>query len=68
VITIGLLIGIGGALLAGQYIQSVLYGVSPADLITFSSAVLLLSFAGLIACFLPALRATRINPIIVLRE
>jgi putative ABC transport system permease protein len=68
VITIGLLIGIGGALLAGQYIQSVLYGVSPADLITFSSAVLLLSIAGLIACFLPALRATKINPIIVLRE
>jgi putative ABC transport system permease protein len=67
-IGIGLLIGIGGALLVGQYIQSVLYGVSPADLLTLAAAIIILGFTGCLACLFPALRAAKIDPVIVLRE
>jgi len=65
---IGLLIGIGGALFVGQYMQSLLYGVSPADLLTLATAIILLGITGCLACLFPALRATKIDPIIVLRE
>jgi putative ABC transport system permease protein len=67
-IGIGLLIGIGGALVVGQYIRSVLYGVSPTDLFSLAGAIVLLGFTGFLACLLPALRATKIDPIVVLRE
>ena len=67
-IGIGLVIGIGGALVLGQYMQSLLYGVSPADLITLAGAIIVLGITGCLACLLPALRAARIDPIIVLRE
>jgi putative ABC transport system permease protein len=67
-IGIGLLIGIGGALVLGQYMRSLLYGVSPADLITLAGAIIVLGVTGCLACLLPALRASRIDPIIVLRE
>jgi putative ABC transport system permease protein len=67
-IGIGLLIGIGCALVLGQYMQSLLYGVSPADLITLAGAIIVLGVTGCLACLLPALRATRIDPIIVLKE
>jgi putative ABC transport system permease protein len=68
VIGIGLIIGICGALITGQYIQSVLYGVSPGDIITLAGAVVVLGLTGCLACLFPALRATRIDPITVLRE
>jgi len=67
-IGIGLLIGIVGALFLGQYMQSLLYGVSPADLSTLAAAIIVLGITGCLACLLPALRATKIDPIIVLRE
>ncbi|HYZ74792.1 MAG TPA: FtsX-like permease family protein, partial [Chthoniobacterales bacterium] len=67
-IGIGLLIGIGGALFVGQYMQSLLYGVSPADLLTLATAIIVLGLTGGLACLFPALRATKIDPIIVLRE
>jgi putative ABC transport system permease protein len=67
-IGIGLLIGIAGALFVGQYMQSLLYGVSPADLLTLATAIIVLGITGCFACLPPALRATKIDPIIVLRE
>jgi putative ABC transport system permease protein len=67
-IGIGLLIGIGGALFVGQYMQSLLYGVSPADLLTLATAIIVLGLTGGLACLVPALRASKIDPVIVLRE
>jgi ABC-type antimicrobial peptide transport system permease subunit len=68
VVAIGLAVGITVALIVFQLIQSVLYGVSAADGFAVLLAVLVLGLAASIACFLPALRATRINPITALRE
>ena len=67
-IGIGLLIGIGGALFVGQYMQSLLYGVSSADLLTLASAIIVLGVTGCLACLLPALRASKIDPVSVVRE
>lgn len=64
---IGLAIGIGGALLLTRTIQSMLFGTSPFDLLTFGAVGLLLLLATLLACYLPALRATRVDPMVALR-
>jgi putative ABC transport system permease protein len=65
---IGLIVGLIAALLLGHLIEGMLFGVSPADPISFCASVLVLVSAALVACLLPALRATRIDPIRALRE
>lgn len=65
---IGVVIGIGSALLLGRLIENVLYGVSATDPISLAISVFILGLAAFVACLLPALRATRINPITALRE
>jgi putative ABC transport system permease protein len=64
----GLIIGIAAALVLARFIQGILYGVSSNDPITLGIVVLVLALAGLLACLLPALRATRTDPIKALRE
>jgi ABC-type antimicrobial peptide transport system permease subunit len=64
----GLAIGILATLFLSHYIQSVLFGVSGNDPISFGLAILVLGVTGVMACLLPALRATRTDPIKALRE
>ena len=65
---IGLLIGIAGSLVAGKSIESLLYGISPVDLLTVGVAIIVLGVTGVLACLFPAIRASRIDPIIVLKR
>lgn len=65
---IGLTIGIVPALLLGRFMGSILYGVSGTDPVALLLAILVLGLSASFACLLPAFRATRINPIIALRE
>ncbi len=67
-VAIGVVIGIVSALLLGHLIENVLYGVSATDPISLTISVLILGLAAFVACLLPAMRATRINPIMALRE
>jgi predicted permease len=60
----GLLIGLG----LGQLLTSMLYGVSPVDPVTFIVAPVVLGLVALLACYLPARRATRVNPLTALRS
>jgi ABC-type antimicrobial peptide transport system permease subunit len=65
---IGLIVGIVPALICAHLIESMLYGVTPIDPISMLTAILVLCFAGCLACLLPALRAIRTNPVKALRE
>ena len=64
----GLAIGLLGALGAGRGLASVLYGVGSWDLPALSFALFALSAVALVACWFPAQRATRVDPIIALRS
>jgi putative ABC transport system permease protein len=65
---IGLTVGIIAALLLNRLIEGTLFGVSAADPVSIGTSVLVLVGAALAACSVPALRATRIDPIRSLRE
>lgn len=64
-------IGIGAGLLAAlgvtRLLSNVVYGVSPTDPLTFVAIAALLMVVALLACLLPALRATRVDPLVALR-
>jgi predicted permease len=64
---VGLVFGLAGAIMLTRLMSSVLYGVSATDFVTFVVVTLLLILVVLIACYLPARRATRVDPMIALR-
>ena len=66
-VTIGLTIGLLGALALTRLMTSLLFEVSPADPITFGAVVLCVILAALVACYIPARRATKVDPLIALR-
>jgi ABC-type antimicrobial peptide transport system permease subunit len=63
----GVAIGIGGALALTRVMASLLYEVSPTDILTFSAVAIVVLIMILLACFVPSLKATRIDPMIALR-
>jgi predicted permease len=65
---IGAVLGLFGAYLATRAITSVLYGVSATDPLTFGVVSLLLIGVALLACYVPSRRATKVDPLIALRN
>ena len=63
----GLAVGVGGALALTRLLAGTLYQVSPADPKTFVVVAIVLSGVALLACWLPARRAARVNPMVALR-
>jgi macrolide transport system ATP-binding/permease protein len=68
IMTIGLLLGLGGALVGTRLVDSFLYGVRPNDPIAFAGAALLLAAVTLLANYLPARRASRTDPLMAIRQ
>jgi putative ABC transport system permease protein len=64
---IGLALGMAGAFAAARVLKSMIYGVSPTDPLTFIVIPLLLIFVALLACWIPARRATKVDPLVALR-
>lgn len=64
----GVAIGLGASLVVGRLLSRMLYGVSASDPLSIGGAVLLLVLIALSACYLPARRASRVDPLVALRE
>jgi putative ABC transport system permease protein len=64
---LGVAIGIGGALAASQAIASQLFGISPLDVLTYAGVIVLLGVTAVVACWIPARRAMRVDPMVTLR-
>jgi putative ABC transport system permease protein len=64
----GLTVGLGGAIAVSRLFSSFLFGISPIDAPTFAIVTLLILATAMVACLVPTLRATRVDPLVVLRS
>jgi putative ABC transport system permease protein len=65
----GLLLGLGviTALMLTQVLRALLFGITAADPLSFATAGMIVTLAGLLACWLPARRAAKVDPMVALR-
>jgi ABC-type lipoprotein release transport system permease subunit len=63
----GVIAGVLGAAWAARFLRTLLFGVSPSDAVTFVTVPALLLLVALVACAVPAWRATRVDPATALR-
>jgi putative ABC transport system permease protein len=64
---IGLVLGLAGALAGGKLLRSMLYGVKPVDPVVLAIACCVIGLTGVLAAYLPARRATKVDPMVALR-
>jgi predicted permease len=64
---IGIVVGVAFALALTRFMTSLLFEVAPSDPMTFFGVALVLALTGLLACYIPARRATKVDPVIALR-
>jgi putative ABC transport system permease protein len=64
----GIAVGVAGSLAVTRVLASELWHVSPYDIVTLASVTGIIALTGLAACFFPARRATRVDPLVALRH
>ena len=67
-LVLGLVVGVVGAFFATRFIRGLLFGVAPNDPTTFVGVAVMMAAIGIVACWIPALRAARIDPAITMRS
>ena len=67
IVTAGVFVGVGAALALTRFMRSLLYGVGPNDPLTFGVVAVLFTLVALAACYIPARRASRVDPTVALR-
>ena len=65
---LGVVIGLAGAASLTRLMTTILYGVSATDPLTFSAVAIMLTLVALVACYIPARRAMRVDPVVSLRH
>ena len=68
ILGIGIASGLAGAMVMGQVLRRFLFGIGPNDPLAFAAVCLILTAVGAAACFVPAVRATRVSPLVALRS
>jgi ABC-type antimicrobial peptide transport system permease subunit len=63
---VGITLGVAGALAAGRVVAGLLFGIAPNDSATLSAVSVLISVVSLVASWIPAHRAARVDPVVVL--
>jgi ABC-type antimicrobial peptide transport system permease subunit len=66
--TVGVALGVGGAVMLSRFLGALLYGVRPADPAILGLVVVVLGAVAVVACLVPAVRALRIDPVAALRS
>jgi putative ABC transport system permease protein len=64
----GVALGLSGAYFMTRLMATMLYGVAPTDLLTFGVVAAMLTSVALLACWMPARRAARVDPMVALRH
>jgi len=67
-VSVGVGIGLVAALIVGQFLSRMLYGVNASDPLSIVGAAVVLLTSAFLACYLPARRASRVDPLVALRE
>jgi ABC-type antimicrobial peptide transport system permease subunit len=65
--SVGSALGLAGAWALGRFLESMLYQIKPSDPVTLAGAPLLLLVVALLACYIPARRALKVDPMVALR-
>jgi putative ABC transport system permease protein len=66
-VVIGMVIGLAGSVAFNQVVGSLLYGVSTSDVISYMGGMIVLTVVAVLACYLPAKRATKVDPLTAIR-
>jgi ABC-type antimicrobial peptide transport system permease subunit len=65
---VGLVLGVGASFLLTRFLQTQLFNVRPSDPATLVAVTLFIATVALVACYVPARRATQVDPMVVLRD